>query len=121
MPILVHWFRAFVWTLLLEQVAAGLVLRRAVPASGRRLSVIAVANLASHPAVWLIFPELGSSLGWSRLSTLLVSEAWAFGLEAWIYWLFLGSSRFGLALAASTLANAFSLCAGFGLRALGWV
>jgi hypothetical protein len=119
--IIAHWFRAFVWTLLLEQAVAGLVLRRAIPQTSRRVSVIAVANVASHPAVWLIFPELGASLGWPYLSTLLLSEAWAFGLEAWIYWLFLGSSKARLALIASTSANAVSLALGFGLRWLDWV
>jgi hypothetical protein len=121
MLLIVHWLRAFAWTLLLEQLAAGFVLRRALPALGRRISVIAVANIASHPAVWLIFPELCSGLGWSRTTSLLLSEAWAFSLEAWIYWLFLGGPHARLAVKAAVVANAFSLGVGYGLRALGWV
>jgi hypothetical protein len=121
MLLIYHWFRAFVWTLLLEQLAAGFVLRRAVPSLGRRVSVIGVANLASHPAVWLIFPELCYGLGLTRTLTLLLSEAWAFGLEAWIYWLFLGPSQTRLALRAAVLANSVSLALGWGLRLLGWV
>jgi hypothetical protein len=120
MPLIVHWFRAFVWTLALEQVAAGWVLRRQVPAL-RRIGLITVSNLASHPAVWLIFPELGAGLGWTRMGTLVVSEVWAFGLEALIYALFLGRGHARQAAIASTLANAVSLSLGFGLRALGWV
>ena len=115
-----HWFRAFAWTLLLEQLVAGVVLRRALPDWARRVSVIAVANIASHPAVWLIFPELGSGLGLSRLSILALSEAWAFGLEAWIYWLFLGTGQARLAIKTSVLANAVSLGLGFALRSWGW-
>jgi len=93
MLLIVHWFRAFAWTLLIEQVVAGVMLREAIPAWGRRASIIAVANLASHPAVWLIFPELGAGLGLSSTTRLIVSEIWAFALEGWIYWLFVGSSR----------------------------
>lgn len=121
MLLIAHWFRAFAWTLLLEQAVAGVMLKKAVPGWGRRSSIIAVANLASHPAVWLIFPELGSGLGLSSTTTLVASEIWAFGVEAWIYWLFLEPSSSRLALKTSVAANAVSLGAGFGLRHLGWV
>ena len=80
-----------------------------------------MANLASHPAVWLIFPELGAALGLQRALTLVVSEAWAFGLEAWIYWLLIGPGQLRRALAASLAGNGLSLAAGYGLRALGWL
>jgi hypothetical protein len=118
MPLVIHWFRAFVWTLASEQLAAGWMLRREVPAL-RRVGLIAVANLASHPAVWLIFPELGVGLGWTRWETLLISEVWAFGLEALIYGLFLGPGRARTAVYTSTLANGLSLSLGLALRALG--
>lgn len=120
MPLIVHWFRAFVLTLVLEQVAAGWLLRREVPAL-RRVSLIAVCNVASHPAVWLIFPELGAGLGWSQSFTLFVSEVWAFGLEALIYGLFLGPGQARRAAVTSTVANSLSLGVGLGLHALGFV
>ncbi|MDF3064896.1 MAG: putative rane protein [Polyangiaceae bacterium] len=120
MLLVLHWFRAFVLTLVIEQAAAGYVLRPYAPAL-RRASLIAVANMASHPAVWLIFPEVGAGLGFPPLATLLVSEAWAFGLEALIYVLFLGAGHARRALHASTFANASSLLLGFGARACGWV
>ena len=106
MLLIVHWFRAFAWTLLIEQVVAGVMLRQAIPAWGRRCSIVAVVNLASHPAVWLIFPELCSGLGLSSAACLVASEIWAFALEGWIYWLFLGSSHTRLALQATIAANA---------------
>jgi hypothetical protein len=118
MALVVHWFRAFVWTLAIEQIAAGWMLRRDVPAV-RRISLIAVCNLASHPAVWLILPELGAGLGWTRLETLAISEAWAFSLEASIYALFLGPGRARTAIYTSTFANGLSLSLGLVLRALG--
>ena len=117
MLLIIHWFRAFVLTLAVEQVAAGWVLRRDVPAL-RRVALITVCNVASHPAVWLIFPELGAGLGWSRLGTLAISEVWAFGLEALVYWLFLGAGHGRKAAWAATLANALSLSVGLVLRAI---
>jgi hypothetical protein len=120
MPLITAWFRAFLLTLLIEQVAACWALRHELPL-GRRIALISVANIASHPAVWLIFPELGSGLRWSRLGTLLVSELWAFGLEALIYWLFLGEGRARQAVWASLLANGLSLSLGYVLRAFGCV
>ena len=121
MLLIVHWFRAFAWTLLIEQVVAGAMLRQALPAAARRCSIIAVVNVASHPAVWLIFPELGSGLGLSSATSLIASEVWAFGLEGWIYWLFLGSSQTRLALKTTCVANASSFGLGYGLHHLGWI
>lgn len=120
MPLILHWFRAFLITLCIEQFAAGWVLRRQVSRL-RRVSLIAVSNIASHPAVWLIFPELGAGLGWSRTLTLVVSEVWAFGLEALIYGLFLGRGHARTVAWASTFANALSLGIGLAIRSLGWV
>lgn len=119
MPLIVHWFKAFLLTLAIEQLAAGWALRRDV-SWGRRVSIIAVCNIASHPAVWLVFPELGAGLGWSRLFTLVVSEVWAFGLEALIYALFLGSGRARRAVYVATFANGVSLSLGLVLNALGY-
>jgi hypothetical protein len=120
MPLITAWFRAFAFTLLIEQLAACWALRRELPLA-RRVALIAVANIASHPAVWLIFPELGAGLRWPRLVTLAVSEVWAFGLEALIFWLFLGTGRARQAMWASILANGLSLSLGYVLRAFGLV
>jgi len=118
MPLVRLWFRAFVWTVLIEQIAARIVLGREWP-PWRRFSIVLVCNLASHPAVWLIFPEIGSARGWPHYLTLFSSEVWAFGLEAWIYWLFLGAGRGRTAWLVAIVANGASLSLGFGLRALG--
>lgn len=120
MFLIVHWFRAFAWTLGIELVVAGVLLRGALPL-GRRVSIIAIANVATHPAVWLIFPELGAGLGWSPFVTLFASEVWAFGFEAFVYGLFLGPGRQRLGIATAVAANAASLGLGFALRACGLV
>lgn len=120
MPLILHWFRAFLITLAVEELAAGWLLRREVPLL-RRIGLIAVCNVASHPAVWLIFPELGAGLGWTRWTTLLVSEVWAFGLEILVYALFLGRGRVRRAVVTSTVANALSLSLGLVLHFLKWM
>jgi hypothetical protein len=121
MILVAHWFRAFAWTLGIELLVAGVLLRAAVPAVGQRASLIVIANVATHPAVWLIFPELGHDRGWPRLVTLGLSEVWAFGFEAFVYGIFLGPGKRRAAIAAAVAANAASLGLGLLLRAFGWV
>lgn len=120
MLLIAHWFRAFLWTLGIELVVAAFVLRGHVPMA-RRAALIAVANVATHPAVWLIFPELGAGQRWPSWLTLALSEVWAFGLEAFVYSLLLGRGKARVAIAASVAANAASLGLGYALRALGLV
>jgi hypothetical protein len=81
----------------------------------RRLLLVALANLASHPAVWFVFPELGLSYaGW-----LALAEAWAVSIEALAYGVLLPGTGARRALVVSLAANAASFAAGLGLRALG--
>jgi len=120
MLLVAHWFRAFSWTLAIELVVAGVWLRNDVPLA-RRLSSIVIANVATHPAVWLIFPELGAARGWPRLVTLGLSEVWAFGFEAFVYAVLLDNSRRRTAIAAAVAANGASFALGFVLRVFGWV
>jgi hypothetical protein len=120
MFLIAHWFRAFLWTLGIELLVAGFCLRGSVPLA-RRVSLITIANVATHPAVWLIFPELGAALGWPWLATVGVSEVWAFGFEAFVYSIFLGTSKQRTAITAAVAANAASLGLGFVLHAFGWL
>jgi hypothetical protein len=120
MLLIAQWFRAFAWTLGIELLVAGVWLRGTLPL-GRRVGVICIANVATHPAVWLIFPELGAALRWPSFGSLIASEVWAFGFEAFVYGLFLGAGKRRLAITTSVAANAASLGLGFVLRAFSWV
>jgi hypothetical protein len=68
-------------------------------------------NLATHPAVYFVFPSLAESLGWSLLTQVSVSEIFAFAVEAallrgiWAY-------PWRSAVLASALANLSSWWAG---------
>src|SRR5205814_5677383 len=75
------WLRAFALTLLVEIPVALPLLARAEARIGRRIAVVIVANLATHPLVWFLFP--GLALG--RAARLAVSEGWAVGAEIVIY------------------------------------
>lgn len=120
MLLIAHWFRAFAWTLGLELPVAWLVLRGHVPWA-RRVAIIIVANVATHPAVWLVFPELGAGLGWPGWLTLSLSEVWAYGFEAFVYGLFLGPGKLRPAVLTAVAANTVSFGLGYALRALGLV
>ncbi|WP_438008452.1 hypothetical protein WME89_06930 [Sorangium sp. So ce321] len=117
-PLVVAWSRAFAVTLLVELAVATPLLGPAEPSRWRRAALVAVANVASHPAVWFIFPAL--ALG--ATTRLALSELWAVLLELGVYRLALRDLPALRAVAASALANGASLGLGLLLRsATGWV
>lgn len=115
---LLAWLKAFLFTSAVEIPIAAALFRKAEPRLARRLGFAFFANLISHPAVWLIFPVLGLRYG----TTILVSELWAFGIEAVFYMLaFEKSDRFHAAGVAA-LANGASYGLGLLVRAwTGWI
>jgi hypothetical protein len=108
------WLRAFAVTLLVELPIATPLLRiveRSVP---RRIAIVVVANLATHPLVWFLFPGLAAG----RAARLALSEAWAVLAELAIYRLFWPSLRGRRAALASVAANGASVAVGFALARL---
>lgn len=75
------WLRAFGLTLFIELPIAVPLLAPAEPRLGRRAAAVVLANLATHPLVWFLFPGLALSRG-TRVG---LSEAWAFLAELAIY------------------------------------
>jgi hypothetical protein len=116
MLLIERWLFAFALTLAIELLVVAAYLRRAAPGA-RGFSAIVIANVATHPAVWLIFPELGAAHDFPRWLTLTSSEVWAYGFEAFVYSVLLGSSRARVAIWASVVANTSSLVLGLLLRA----
>lgn len=110
MPLIIAWFRAFCLTVLVEALVAPLLLGPRWSRQ-RRVAAAAVGQIATHPAVWFIFPELLSS---SRAAFLVVGESWAVLLETGVYLLTLPGITARLAFRTSFAANALS----FGLGVL---
>jgi hypothetical protein len=111
------WLRAFLFTLLFELPVAVWLLRQAEPSLRRRIPLIVFANLATHPAVWFIFPELDLPY----LPTVVLAELWAWWIEAAFFFLVMRTTA-RRAVLVSGLANATSLALGLALRAAtGWV
>jgi hypothetical protein len=108
------WSRAFALTVATELLIATWFLPRTASHT-RRLGAVVFANVASHPAVWFVFPELFRS--WQV--ALILSELWAVGSEILIYKLVFPELAWRRALAASALANGGSLLVGLALRAAG--
>jgi hypothetical protein len=102
-----HFLYAFAVTLVTELAVAVLVLAPGGQLS-RRVAAVAVAQLATHPAVWFFWPLFG----WPRPVYLLVAEGFALVIETLIYRLVLQRLPWTRALAASALANAASLALG---------
>jgi hypothetical protein len=102
------WAASFLLTTAIELVVAGWILRRAERSLGRRCGSIAVANLATHPLVWFVFPALPVPY----YATVILAETWAVVLETIAYRLAFPASPRTRAFAASALANAASYWAG---------
>lgn len=139
MEYVIAWAWAFGFTVAIEVVIASILFTRVLgvalgegarasdenappPARWARIAhlsaVIFYANLASHPAVWFVFPNLGLSYS----STVLAAELWAVASEAILYWLVLSNVRLGPATGVSLVANGGSFGIGLLLRAwTGWV
>ena len=106
------WMRAFALTLLVEIAVAIPLLGPVESRIGRRLAVVAVANLATHPLVWFLFP----GLAFGRATRLGLSEGWAVGAEIAIYLLVWPSLRWRRATVVSLAANAASVAVGLAVR-----
>lgn len=104
------WLRAFLLTALIE-VPLVLALTRASPVPARRRLALALfAQLATHPLVWYVFPDLP---GLARPQTLFLSELWAWLGEAAFYAVALAPLRPARALGVAGVANGVSF--GLGL------
>jgi hypothetical protein len=107
------WARAFAVTVLVEVAVASLLLGPAW-SWRRRVAVTCLAQLASHPAVWFIFP----AFEWPRIPYLAVAETWAVVVETAVYRLAFPGLRTRRAFAVSLAANALSYGLGLLLRAV---
>jgi hypothetical protein len=105
------WLRAFALTLLAELPIATWLLATVERSVGRRIAIVVIANLATHPLVWFLFP--GLAVG--RSVRFGLSELWAVVAEIAIYRLVWPAIRVRRAAVVSLLANAASVAVGFAL------
>ena len=118
MPLVALWFKAFLLTVLVEVPIAAALLRPAEPRLARRMALVLFANVASHPAVWFIFPELRLP----HLPALVLAETWALLSEAVFYRLVFEKTDAVEALGISAVANGASFATGLLVHAAtGWI
>jgi len=110
MPLLRAWLVAFALTLASELAVAVPLLARGGTRS-RRIAAVCLAQLATHPSVWFIWPLLGLP----RPQFLLLAEAFALVVEALIYRLCFERLAWSRCFAASALANGISVSVGLWL------
>jgi hypothetical protein len=106
-----EWARVFALTLAVEMVVAVPLLGREQRLA-RRSAAVLFAQLATHPLVWFVLPEL--RLG--RLPFLVLAESWAVVAELTLYRLVFPALSWSRALAVSALANGASAALGTFLR-----
>lgn len=104
-----RWLSAFLFTAAVEVPVVILLLRSTGKPVWRLLILAIVAQCASHPAVWFIFPTLGLKY-WNMI---LVAESWAVLSETVIYFGLNDKVKLSRALLVSLFANGMSY--GFGL------
>ncbi|HKO53805.1 MAG TPA: hypothetical protein VJV79_39125 [Polyangiaceae bacterium] len=110
-PLLRAWLVAFAITLASELAVAVPVLA-AGGSRSRRVAAVCLAQLATHPSVWFIWPLLGLP----RPLFLLFVEGFALLTEALIYCFGFERLSWSRCLAASALANGASVFVGLWLR-----
>lgn len=110
MPQLRAWLIAFAVTLITELLIA-VPLLAAGGSRPRRIAAVCLAQLATHPSVWFIWPLLGLS----RPFFLLLAEGFALLTEALIYRFSFQHLSWSRCFAASALANGTSVFIGLWL------
>jgi len=111
MPLLRAWLIAFALTTLSELLVAVPLLAPG-GSRARRMSAVCLAQLATHPSVWFIWPLLGLP----RPLFLLVAEGFALIVETLIYRFSFERLSWPRCFAASALANGASVLVGLWLR-----
>lgn len=101
------WLIAFLLTLAIECPIVVALLRRA-DRPARLFALAFFANLATHPLVWFVFPELHLPY----LAWLALAEVFAFLAEAAFFRLTVPRAGWRTALLAALAANASSFVAG---------
>jgi hypothetical protein len=102
-----QWERAFALTVVVE-LAVVVPAFASFGSRGRRVAAGLLGQLATHPAVWFIFPALGLP----RVAYLVVAETWAVVIEALVYRFAFPELPWRRAFFVSLLANAASVAAG---------
>ena len=108
------WLHAFALTALIEIPVVVLLTRNTAFPAWRRGVIALFGQIATHPAVWFIFPRIA---GLSGLQATLLSELWAFLAEACLYAVALPGVRPLRALGISAIANGTSYALGLALCA----
>ena len=110
-PLLCAWLTAFAITAASELLIAVPLL---APGGSRlrRAAAVSLAQLATHPSVWFIWPLLGLP----RPLFLLIAESFALLVEALIYRFSFERLSWSRCLAASAIANGASVFVGLWLR-----
>jgi hypothetical protein len=111
MALLHAWLPAFLLAVVSELAVAVPLLAPSGASLARRIATVSLAQLATHPSVWFIWPLLG----WSRPGYVLAAEAFALVTEALVYRLVFERLAWSRAFAASALANGVSLLLGLWL------
>ena len=111
MPLLRAWLVAFAITVTSELVVAVPLLAPG-GSRARRIAAVLLAQLATHPSVWFIWPLLGLQ----RPVFLALAEAFALLVEAMIYRFSFERLSWSRCFAASALANGVSVFIGLWLR-----
>lgn len=112
MPYVVAWLKAFGLTVLVELAVAWPLLKRHEPVAWRAAGLIVFAQVASHPAVWFIFPELGLSFQ----TMVVAAESWAVLSEMLFYLLVFRGTTPREAFGVAALANGASYGLGILIR-----
>jgi hypothetical protein len=108
-----EWFPAFVLTLVVELPIAVLLLRPSGLGAWRLAGIAAIANLATHPVAWFVFPQV---LEIGTPAYVVAAETWAIAVETACYALVVPGIGLRRAAVTAVVSNGASWLVG---RAVG--
>ena len=103
-----NWITAFILTQVIEITVGNLFWREPEVSKKRKILTIFVASLITHPMVWFVFSDIRHDGGFSYNEYLLMAESYAYGVEAWYYYIL----KVKRPILLSVIANTCSFGAG---------
>ena len=103
-----NWITAFTITQVLEISVGNIFWKDTNVSRAKKILILFGASLITHPMVWFVFSDIRNDGGFSYYEYLFMAESYAYGIEAWYYYIL----KVKRPVLLSIITNTCSFCAG---------